>query len=903
MRYIHQRFNSIIFKIGIIIILAEMAVLTVVGFIYINRFSDQVDRRVGAQAQIPGRLMRARLLSYNSVEDRETISKLIGEKIIEALVVGVSNNVFFSSDSADRGQNVASIPDVDATLFDVSNPREAVIFEGPNVVSISPIFGPDGKTLRMFLYIKAGTGEAEAEKAAMLHLFLFGSAVTVVLTSLIILLSFKFMILTKITRVLHALKRVETGDLNARVEGAISGDEIGHLAKSFAYMRDSIREKISDLAEKNQELLVQITERKRAEEELKEERAFINSALNASSDTFFVFEPETGKAVRWNRAFSKISGYSDEEIQSLKAPNSYYSTEDLEKTAKAMERIFRVGRATLELHLMTKSGKIVPTEYTASLLYDQLGSPRYIIAVGRDITERKKAEKELHQHRKHLETLVKERTAELADAKEQAEAASRAKSEFLANMSHELRTPMNAILGFSQLMQRDPALTATQRENIGTIIRSGEHLLKLINDVLDMSKIEAGQITLNPQSFDLYQTLANIEEMVRVRAEAKDLQFTVTRTQDVPRYIKADESKLRQVLVNLLSNAVKFTEEGSVTLNIENCQLNIENWGGGEGNLQSSIFNLQFSIEDTGIGIAPDEIDTIFDTFGRTHYSQMTKEGTGLGLAISHRFVHLMGGDIRVESKVGKGSIFSFDIQVGLAEQSTIDNQQSTISKRVIGLEPNQPEYRILVVEDTLENRTFLTQLLRSIGFEVREATNGQEAIEQYEQWQPHLILMDMRMPVMDGYTATRKIRNSKFEIRNIPIIALTASVFEEDKARILSAGCDEVVKKPVREAELFETIREHLGIRYVYEEDEKSKVQSPKSKVEDVLTPDALAALPNDVLMQLEQATDRSDVQLVLNIIEEIRSYNSALADALAHLANEFDYDEILRLIQEAKE
>jgi len=301
---------------------------------------------------------------------------------------------------------------------------------------------------------------------------------------------------------------------------------------------------------------------------------------------------------------------------------------------------------------------------------------------------------------RELEIRVVERTDELAQSNEQlkvakenaleakeaaleaqhmAEAANQAKSTFLASMSHELRTPLNAILGFAQLMERDPQLRATQCEHLGIIRRSGEHLLKLINDVLDMSRIEAGQITLNPQSFDFYRTLASIEEMVRVRAEAKDLEFTVIRGQDVPQYIKTDEAKLRQVLINLLSNAVKFTEEGGVVLRIANCELRNEPTPHPSQEGKFEIRNLKFEIEDTGIGIAPDEIETIFDAFKRTQHSETTKEGTGLGLAISRKFVRLMGGDITVKSKVGKGTTFIFEIRVGLVDQSTIDNRQSTI--------------------------------------------------------------------------------------------------------------------------------------------------------------------------------------------------------------------------------
>jgi CheY-like chemotaxis protein len=344
--------------------------------------------------------------------------------------------------------------------------------------------------------------------------------------------------------------------------------------------------------------------------------------------------------------------------------------------------------------------------------------------------------------------------------------------------------------------------------------------------------------------------------------------------------------------------------------------LNLPHQGGGTdspplvgGVRGGGISLLHFEISDTGIGIAPDEVETIFDTFRRTQYSETAKEGTGLGLAISRRFVQLMGGDIHVESEPGKGSLFSFEIQAETAADMH-EIQAVQPARRVIGLEPNQcaangSPYRILVVEDHLENRLLLTHLLQTVGFKVREATNGQEAIEQYEAWQPHLIWMDMRMPVMDGYVATREIRkletrNSKLETPKI--IALTASAFEEDRFHVLEVGCDDFVRKPIQEADIFDAMSEHLGVRYVYEESRKSKVENPKLKVEEVLMPEALAALPHNVLENLEHATLDSDVNLIKQVIHDVRSHDVALADALARLAHEFDYDMILKFIQEAK-
>ncbi len=502
----------------------------------------------------------------------------------------------------------------------------------------------------------------------------------------------------------------------------------------------------------------------------------------------------------------------------------------------------------------------------------------------------------------------------LKRAKETAEAANKAKSDFLASMSHELRTPLNAILGFSRLMDRSQSLNSEQRENLGIIRRSGEHLLTLINDVLDLSKIEAGRITLNVTNFDLYCVFDDLEDMFRLRTEEKHLQLIFERHPDVPQYVNTDEVRLRQVLINLLNNAVKFTEKGGVTvrvrqLNIDDCRLKIEERGPGEKNsqyspsasLRTGIVNIHFEIEDTGPGIGSDELDTLFDAFVQAQTGRKTHEGTGLGLAISRKFVQLMGGDIHVKSDMGHGATFMFHVQVGLVDPATIAHRPATISKRVVALEPEQPTYRILVVDDRWTNRQLLAKLLVSLGFDVQEACNGQEALDIWDRWEPHLIWMDMRMPVMDGYEATRQIK-STIKGQATAVIALTASVLEEERAVVLSAGCDDFVRKPFREEDLFGMMHKHLGVRYVYEEGEEQASDEGQT-TEDVLTPDALASLPAALLVDLEQAVTRVNMDLITTTLESLRSHNAALADTLAHLIDNFEYHKILTVLQEAGE
>ncbi|HAX80374.1 MAG TPA: histidine kinase, partial [Cyanobacteria bacterium UBA11372] len=422
--------------------------------------------------------------------------------------------------------------------------------------------------------------------------------------------------------------------------------------------------------------------------------------------------------------------------------------------------------------------------------------------------ELKESQEQLQQQAQHLEERVRQRTAELLEAKEAAEAADEAKSTFLATMSHELRTPLNAILGFAQLMKYDSSLSPSYRENLNIISRSGEHLLALINDILDMSKIESGRMLLMENAFDLYMLLDSLEQMFQLQATEKGLTLKFERSPSVPQYLRTDERKLRQILINLLGNAIKFTRFGGVTVRVR--------MANGKDNynyqLPNTYYQLHFEIEDTGCGIPIAEIKDLFEPFVQSKTNRGFQEGTGLGLPISRAFVRLMGGDLTlVRTAVGKGTTFAFEMQVTLAAAAAV--AVTAPVRRAIALEADQPTYRLLVVEDGWENRQLLVKLLQPMGFELKEAVNGLEALDILQSWKPHLIWMDLRMPVMDGYEATQQIRAS-LEGEAMAIIALTAHVFKEERAAILSAGFDDCVSKPFREAELFAAMSQHLGVR-----------------------------------------------------------------------------------------
>jgi signal transduction histidine kinase/CheY-like chemotaxis protein len=469
-------------------------------------------------------------------------------------------------------------------------------------------------------------------------------------------------------------------------------------------------------------------------------------------------------------------------------------------------------------------------------------------------------------------------------AQEKAEAANRAKSVFLANMSHELRTPLNAILGFSRLMQTDPAATSEQRRTLNIINRSGEHLLGLINNVLDMAKIEAGKTAMENTVFDLHAMIRDVADLMRLRAVAKGLELSLEMAEDLPRQILADEGKLRQAAINLLGNAVKFTSQGSVSLRLASQPL-----------ADSQRVNLIIEVSDSGSGIHPEDQKRIFEPFVQLGHKSDQK-GSGLGLTITRQFVELMGGVIRVESAPGKGTKFHVEIPVELAE-ATVLNSVEPSETRQARLVAGQPEYRILIVEDQVENRQLLNQLLEQAGFQARVAENGAEGVEVFQSWQPHLIWMDWRMPVMDGMEATRRIRALEGE-RNVKIVALSASVFKEEREQVLAAGADDFVSKPIQFKQIYDCLTKHLGARFVYDEPTTPTARESTAS----LDCEALAALPASLRTELADALVSLESTQIASVIRQVSGLNPELGSIMEYNANQYQYTIIQQALQSCR-
>ena len=627
------------------------------------------------------------------------------------------------------------------------------------------------------------------------------------LASMVLAAAMASMMTAPLRRVAGAVQAMARGDLTARAQ-ASPLEELGALAQSFNDMADRLKTSFDDL-------VGEVEVRKRRERELEESETRLRVseerlqlALDAARLGIWDWDVTQDRLV-WDDSMYQIYGIREEEFSgAYDAWSRCLVPEDLARATDELEAALRGDREyRSDFRVRRSDGVVRVIRGVGHTVRNADGAPVRMVGINRDVTDLINAEREreqlvheLQEHKEHLEALVEGRTTELLAAKEAAESASRAKSVFLANVSHEIRTPLNAVLGYAQLLEHDRHLNEDQKRKIDIIHSSGTHLLTLINDILEMSKIEAGRTTLAVEPFDLHVLLNDVCLMFRELTEKKGLELTLDQDPQLPRALSGDAGKVRQVVINLLSNAVKFTRRGWIVVRARS------RVAGGDQHV------ITISVEDTGPGIESRNLVRIFEPFDQAD-SGIRAGGAGLGLAISRNFARRMGGDLVVDSTPGKGSVFTFTFEVG---EASIHAVADRVAPGIpAGLEANQPEWKVLIVDDVATNRDLLSELLSRTGFSTRTAASGEAAIDVHDQWHPQLVLMDLRMPGMDGLEAVRLLRKRGSKAL---IFSVTASSLAYTEEEVRKAGADAFIRKPYQEGELLAIIGEALGVRYVYE-------------------------------------------------------------------------------------
>ena len=618
-------------------------------------------------------------------------------------------------------------------------------------------------------------------------------------------------------------------------------------------------------------------------EDLRQHRNMLSQIINSIPQSIF-WKDTNSVYLGCNRVFARSAGLAatenivgkrDLDLPWGSAEAAKYCADDREvmEHAQAKRHIIETQHQSDGTTIWIDTSKIP--------LIGNSGTVEGVLGVYEDVTRRKQVEEELVESNRHLEQRVAERTDELLHAKEVAEAANRSKSTFLANMSHEIRTPLNAVLGFSQIVLHDPNLSAENRHNLQTVNRSGEHLLTLINDVLDMAKIEAGRLVVEQAPFDLPALLTDVAEIFIPRATAKDLQIVSELQPDMLCHVQGDAGKLRQIVINLLGNAVKFTEQGGVSLRARTFRQDERSW-------------LEVQVEDSGPGIGPQDQQRVFDAFEQSEVGRKSQGGTGLGLAISRQYARLMGGDLTVTSQPGQGACFQLILPVIAAQPP--DSSSGEQPRRLLRLKPGQQPWQVLVVDDRDTNREILVKMLAPLGFSMIEAQDGQAALEAFLTYKPQLVLMDVVMPVMDGREAIRRIRALP-EGHDVPIIAVSASVFEDQSREIMAAGASDFLRKPLREEELLEKVARFLPAEFEYEAEEGSQHAGEGEILFAPALVEGLAFLPEDTRQELLDAARQLDKGRILALINRQEGLAPGVAENIRSHTEAYRFD----LIEEA--
>jgi PAS domain S-box-containing protein len=626
--------------------------------------------------------------------------------------------------------------------------------------------------------------------------------------------------------------------------------ELFHEAISITPVKDEMGQISYFLAVKEN-----ITQRKNVEEALIKSEQQFRLLFSESPVAILIHDKDTGDIIDSNPETLRMLGLTDQhEIVDF---IEQHDTENFfSQYIEIVKKVAYKGISQYEGQFKKQNGGLIWVSVNFSIL--EIWNQTRILAIAMDVTKQKQAEQDKL-------------------ARQIAEEASRVKSIFFSNMSHEIRTPLNAINGFAQILRRDSTLSDKQSEYVKTILRSGEHLIGLINDILDISKIEAGRLTLSEYDFSFQDLITDLKMMFAISAREKNLYFEFDVQDKLPSNVISDESKLRQVFINLIFNALKFTHNGGITVRIR------------VGQEIKEFLPLFVEVIDTGQGIADSDLPFLFDPFWQSETGQIVG-GTGLGLPICKNIMDLMGGSISVESKVGFGTTIKFEILIKLSEKTQIKTQ--TPKAKVVSLSPNIGPFRVLIADDREDNRVVLRELLKPLGFEIIEVENGLDAVKAFESWKPHAIMMDMRMSIMDGYEAIQTIRSMK-EGKSVFIIGITASVFSEDLDKIKEAGADEVMNKPFNANELLDLLTKIPGVSYIYEHETTIEISDFDSLQQTLLN------ISFDIVQEMKKAIESGNMVLLRQHASSIEGINKTLAKEIINMSRNYDYESLYALFQ----
>ncbi|SEH07492.1 transporter substrate-binding domain-containing protein [Candidatus Venteria ishoeyi] len=597
-----------------------------------------------------------------------------------------------------------------------------------------------------------------------------------------------------------------------------------------------------------------------AQKEMRQNLHMLNLAVTQIAEGIAIADMD-GNNQFVNKAWADMHGYTQEELSGTHL-SLFHSKEQIEKEVQPFfEQLMQTGHLEGEDTHIKKDGTIFNTWMSVNVVKDDRENPVAFVGACRDITERIKAQQVLQK------------------AKEEAEAANRAKSIFLANMSHELRTPLNAIMGFAQILAQSPRLADSDKQQANSIYRGGEYLLTLINDILDLAKVEAGRIELFPTAINIQLFVQELADMFRLRARKKNISFKYHTDTSLPAGIHADATRLRQVLVNLLGNAVKFTEQGHVCLQIS---------------YDNEVLHIH--VEDTGIGIAPEQHEEIFQPFSQTSENRYKAQGTGLGLSITRKIVELMGGTLSLESHLGQGSCFYVQVPVKAVLKSFSSPQKTLSQNTIINYHRRQGEapLRILITDDVADNREVVCKILRSLNFDTQEADNGENCLQLIPTYHPHLVLMDLRMPGLDGLETTRRLHELPgFE--KLPVIVISAGAYGKDEKNSRAAGCVDYLAKPIERTLLLQTLQKYLPLQWIYAEQQATSTASADPAIKVNLSTEWLEAL--------EQAVVEANLKQANSLLEKIKAEDTGLVAQLTEWLETYEYQQLLDWIETHKQ